>query len=204
MNSLIRTHVLTALTLAAAAVLIGAQTLQRPKTFDPKVLTSSKLVQPKLPNSMMNMRLPEPIPLEPNWQDKHEPLTLHVADSIPGRGTAIAVTKADGAGFFTLGEPNVIQVYSPYYKLKRVDRNLDDSIFVFGNDTVECKVFANPNGSLFRLTLACQRSDPDIPATSNFEQRPFFVVVSRKDPASGMVQRGATMVTLNGYVAEKP
>lgn len=196
---------LGALAIAFATLVSAQTTLQRPKTLDPRIFSGAKAIPAKPPSSMMHMHLPSPMPAEPDWRGKHEPLTLHVADSsLPGRGTAISVSQADGSGFYYLGEEGVVQVYSPYYALKRVDRIADVATFVFGNDTVECKVTASSKGSLFKLTLACQRNDPDIPSNSQFEQRPFFVLVARKDPETGVVRRGEAMVTLNGYVTEKP
>jgi len=197
---------LAAIGVVAAASFVGAQTaIQRPRTVNPAITNAAKIAPVKPPSSMMNMRLPDPMPAEPDWQDKHAPLTLHVADSsLPGRGTMVSVSKADGSGFYDLKNDGTVQVYSPYYSLKRMDKFYDDAVFVFGNDTVECKVTANLRANLMRLTLACQRNDPDIAPNETLPSRPFFVLVTRKDPSTGFVMRGEAMVTLTGYVVDKP
>lgn len=193
-----------AVAVSAAAALVGAQTLQRPKALNPRIL-ATPAVPPTAPNSAMTLNLPDPQPEDPDWDGKHEPLTLHVAESpLAGRALLISVTKSDGSGFYKMGLPKVVQVYSPYYPLKRTDRIVDIDTFVFGNATVESKVRVSPKGHMFSLTLACQRSDPDIPANEFIAKRPFLVLVSWQDPQTKLVYRGETMVTLAGYVVEKP
>mgnify|MGYP003353329479 CR=1 FL=1 len=132
---------------------------------------------------------------------KHEALVFHVLEQpTPGLPTFVSVTKQNGEAFAHLSDNNVVQIFTPFYRLDKVEPVSQVTTFTFGNDRVKSHVTVSFKGSGMMIDLRCQRNDPDIPASVNYDKRPYLLIVTYKDPATGVVYRGEQPLVLNGWV----
>ncbi len=183
--------------LLAIALTVSAQLTRKP--LSPKVTAITKLpiAQPPV-NSATDYTLSGPE--TPYWGQKFEPLTVRVAEQQGLHPMLVTVTKSNGEPFAHLTDNGVVRVWAPYYKLIKTTRVAGEYVFTYGNDRVQSEVVADPKGHAMLIYLHLHRIDPDIPASATSERRPFLLTIDYRDPATGLVYRGETMLTLNGWV----
>ncbi|MBI1757440.1 MAG: hypothetical protein HYR64_10075 [Fimbriimonas ginsengisoli] len=187
---------LASLVVVAVAVTVVAQIPTRPA-----VRVTKPAVDQGPASSAFDLSVPGISDPYPN--QKHEPLTIHGGEQ-PRVGSPIlvSVSKANGEAFTFLSKPDAVTVYAPFYKTLKSSRMLDMYLYSFGTDRVHSDVTVDPKGSVMTIDLRCHRIDPDIAPGTRYERRPFLLIVCYRDPASGIVYRGETMLTLNGWVMD--